>query len=92
MREPRRFRAIAGNESAGSSGAGEPPNSNVFDNATITILDDGRVEARIERLGDAADELIARTSQRKAASFIFNDLAPAVVAEAARINPFGGGQ
>ena len=90
MRQPRRFRAIAGNENGGLAGAGEPPNGNVFDNATVTLLEDGRVEARIEKLADESDEIIARVSQRKAASFIFNDLAPAVVAEAARINPFGG--
>jgi hypothetical protein len=90
MRTEKRFRAIAGN-GPGTLG-GEPPQNNLFDAATITILDDGRVEAKIEKLADECDELIARTSQRKAASFIFNDLAPAVAAAAGRITPFDGGQ
>jgi hypothetical protein len=69
----------------GDGGSGR----NLFDRASITILGDGRVEARLDRLDDEQDELIVRTSQRKAAVFIVNDLAPAVMGDVAKIRPFG---
>lgn len=85
MKAPKRLRAIDGN-GAGDGGGRE----NVFDRATVTILEDGRVEARIEKLAGDESEIIARTAQRRAASFIFNDLAPAVLADATKVKPFGG--
>lgn len=84
MRKSTKLRAINGGDDDG------PTAPNLFDRATITVLDDGRVEARIEKVGDESDEIILRTSQKKAASFIFNDLAPALTTDANRVAPFGG--
>ena len=84
MAKATKLRAISGGDDGGVAGP------NVFDRATVTVLEDGRVEARIEKLADESDEIIMRTSQKKAASFIFNDLAPALTADANRVAPFGG--
>lgn len=79
-----KLRAIGGGDDGGAT------TPNIFDRATISVLDDGRVEARIEKLAEESDEIIMRTSQKKAASFIFNDLAPALIGDANRVAPFGG--
>ena len=84
MRKSTKLRAIGGGDDGG------PTAPNLFDRASISVLDDGRVEARIEKVGEETDEIILRTSQKKAASFIFNDLAPALTADANRVAPFGG--
>jgi len=47
------------------------------------------VQAQITSLDDPEDELIAITSQRKAAAFIVNDVAPRVTTEAKKMKPFG---
>ena len=84
MRAPGKgLRAVEGNGNGGGGTA-------LFDNAIVTILEDGRVEAKIDKLAAEGDELIARTSQKKTASFIFNDLAPAVVRASGALTPFGG--
>jgi len=84
MRAPGKvLRAVAGNGNGGGGSA-------LFDNAIVTILEDGRVEAKIDKLACPGDELIGRTSQKKIARWIFNDLAVAVVRALGAIAPSGG--
>ena len=61
----------------------------IFAGAIVQILPDGRVEAIIDNLGEG-DEVIIRTTQRKVAAWIFNDVGAAAMREAAKIRPFQG--
>jgi hypothetical protein len=63
--------------------------TSIFASAIVQILPDNRVEAIIDNLNDG-DEVIIRTSQKKVAAWIFNDVGAAAMKEASKIRPFEG--